>query len=65
MGSRGYRKFSLARQAQEEAMEAEILEEYWDRSLGKEEHSEELTFGAVAQEHKAENHIWGLSFYHY
>lgn len=41
-------------------MEAATLEEYWDRSLGKVEHSEELTFGPMAQEHKAENHV-----YHY
>lgn len=31
----------------------------------KKKESEELTFGAVAQELKAEGNVWSYSFYHY
>ena len=43
-GFGGCRKVWLGGQAWEEAVEAEILEQYWNKNLGKEEKAEEFFF---------------------
>ena len=64
MGSRGSKEVWLAGQAWEEALEcSESLEQYWDKSLGKERKTEVFILEAVAQEHEAEGNVWNFHFF--
>lgn len=62
MGSGGYRKAQLAGQTWEGALEAESLEQYWDKSAGKEGKWRHL-LEAVTQECEAEVNVWSFSFF--
>ena len=63
MGSGGHGKVWLAGQAWEEALEAESLEQYWDKTLGKERRPEVCILGAMAQEGEAEGNVWSCSVF--
>lgn len=53
----------VGRAGWEGALEAESLEQYWDKSPGKETKPEVFILEAVAQKREAEGNVWSFSFF--